>query len=106
MRFLGIGEYCDLAALYLRLADEGHEVRVSIANPLCQGTLAGLVQHAADWRNELDWIRAAGSEGIILFENVAHGHGGVQDGMRAGCFKVVGGRAFGARLEDERDIDE
>ena len=61
MRFLGIGDYCDLGALYLRLIEEGHEVKISIGNPLCSGTLAGLVEQTPDWRKELDWIRAAGT---------------------------------------------
>ena len=52
MRFLGIGDYCDLGALYLRLIEEGHEVRISISNPLCSGTLAGLVERTPDWRDE------------------------------------------------------
>ena len=43
MRFLGIGDYCDLSALYLRLLAEGHEVKVHIAKPLCRDILAGLV---------------------------------------------------------------
>ena len=51
MRFLGIGDYCDLGALYLRLIEEGHEVKISIGNPLCGGTLAGLVERTADWRS-------------------------------------------------------
>ena len=34
MRFLGIGDYCDLSSLYMRLIDEGHEVKVYISNPL------------------------------------------------------------------------
>jgi hypothetical protein len=75
MRFLGIGDYCDLGALYLRLIEEGHEVKVSIGNPLCNGTLAGLVERTSDWRRELDWIGAAGRDGIILFENVANNRG-------------------------------
>jgi phosphoribosylamine--glycine ligase len=102
MRFLGIGEYCDLAALYLRLVEEGHEVKVSIANPFCQGTLAGMVEHVADWRNALDWIKSAGLEGMLLFENVAHGSGELQDALRADGFNVVGGSAFGDRLENDR----
>ena len=53
MRFLGVGDYCDLGALYLRLIEEGHEVKISIANPLCRDTLAGLVEQIADWRAEL-----------------------------------------------------
>jgi hypothetical protein len=27
MRFLGVGDYCDLGALYLRLQAEGHHVK-------------------------------------------------------------------------------
>jgi phosphoribosylamine---glycine ligase len=68
MRFLGIGDACDLGALYLRLVDDGHAVKVAIANPLCRGTLAGMVAQVEDWRAELNWIRAAGQDGIILFE--------------------------------------
>ena len=54
---------------------KGTRSRSHIANPLCHGTLAGLVTHVADWRDELDWVRAAGEEGIILFENVAEQRG-------------------------------
>ncbi len=102
MRFLGIGDYCDLSALYLRLVEDGHPVRVSIANPLCRGTLAGMVEQTQDWRAELDWIRAAGPDGIILFENVAHGRGEQQDALRRDGFNVIGGSAFGDRLENDR----
>ena len=102
MRFLGVGDNCDLGALYLRLIEEGHDVRISIANPLCQGTLAGLVEQIADWQAELPWIRAAGNEGIILFENVAKRRGEAQDALRRDGFNVIGGSAYGDRLENDR----
>ena len=102
MRFLGIGDYCDLGALYLRLIEEGHEVRISISNPLCSGTLAGLVERTPDWRDELAWIRAAGRDGIILFENVAKDRGALQDELRGKGFNVIGGSAYGDRLENDR----
>lgn len=102
MRFLGVGDYCDLASLYLRLAAEGHEVRVAISEPQCHGTLAGMVQRTEDWESELPWIRQAGPEGIILFENVAYGRGSRQDALRADGFNVIGGSTFGDRLENDR----
>lgn len=102
MRFLGIGDYCDLASLYLRLQEEGHEVKVSIAKDLCQDTLCDLVSHVDDWRSEIDWIRAAGSQGIVLFENAAEQRGAVQDAMRRDGLHVIGGSAFGDRLENDR----
>jgi phosphoribosylamine--glycine ligase len=102
MRFLGIGDTCDLGALYMRLLADGHEVKVSVANPLAQGTMAGLVEHTTSWENELDWVKAAGEAGIILFENVAQARGALQDRLRKDGFNVVGGSAYGDRLENDR----
>src|SRR3954468_9915863 len=102
MRFLGIGDSCDLGALYMRLLADGHEVKVFIAEPLAQGTMAGLVEHTSSWERELDWIRASGDEGIILFENVSEARGELQDRLRKDGFHVIGGSAYGDRLENDR----
>lgn len=100
MRVLGITETCDLGSLYCRLLEEGHEVRVSVSEPLAQGTMLGLVPHTENWRGELDWVREAGTEGLILFEAV--GFGELQDQLRQDGFNVIGGSAFGDRLENDR----
>jgi phosphoribosylamine--glycine ligase len=102
MRFLGIGDTCDLASLYLRLVADGHEVKVSITEPLCHGTLAGMVERTPDWRTELPWIREAGKDGVILFENVSYERGRLQDELRAEGFNVIGGSQYGDRLENDR----
>ncbi len=102
MRFLGIGGYCDLGDMYLRLAREGHEVRVHVSARESQDTFAGLVDRCADWRAELPWVRAAGQDGIILFEGADRG--ATQDELRAAGYNVVGGSAFGDRLESDRDF--
>ena len=100
MRVLGITETCDLGSLYLRLLAEGHEVRVSISEPLAHGTMAGLVPRVDDWRRELEWIRSAGADGCIVFEAV--GFGTLQHELRRDGFRVIGGSAFGDRLENDR----
>lgn len=102
MRFLGVTETCDLAALYLRLQEEGHDVRISVSDPQAVGTLAGMVDRVTDWRDELPWIREAGRDGIILFESVSEGFGAVQDALRQDGYHVIGGSAFGDRLENDR----
>ena len=100
MRVLGVTQTCDLGSLYLRLIDGGHDVRVSVSEPLAAGTMRGLVPRTNDWRNELEWVRAAGPEGLILFEAV--GFGELQDELRSDGFNVIGGSAFGDRLENDR----
>jgi phosphoribosylamine--glycine ligase len=99
MRFLGVTETCDLGSLYMRLAAEGHEVKVFIEDKGAHGTMAGLVARTEDWRGELGWI---GGDGIILFEAVSEGYGALQDGLRGEGYQVIGGSAFGDRLENDR----
>jgi phosphoribosylamine--glycine ligase len=101
MRFLGVTETCDLGSLYMRLVAEGHEVRVSIEEQAARGTMAGLVPRTEDWRGELGWV---GRDGIILFEAVSEGYGALQDALRRDGFKVIGGSAFGDRLENDRAL--
>ena len=100
MRVLGVGHELSLGSMYLALLREGHEVRVFVDDAECTATLAGLVQTTADWRAELDWVRAAGSEGVVVFETASHGE--VQEELRADGFHVIGGSAFGDRLESDR----
>ena len=100
MRILGITETCDLGSLYLRLIAEGHEVRVTVSEPLAAGTMAGMVPRAENWRDELAWVREAGDDGLIVFEAV--GFGLLQDQLRSEGYNVIGGSAFGDRLENGR----
>jgi phosphoribosylamine--glycine ligase len=86
--------------MYLRLIAEGHEVRVSVSEPLAAGTMAGMVPRTDDWRAELGWVRAAGDGGLVLFEAV--GFGELQDRLRSDGLNVIGGSSFGDRLEDDR----
>jgi phosphoribosylamine---glycine ligase len=99
MRFLGVTETCDLGSLYMRLVADGHEVKVFVEEEGARGTMAGLVPRTQDWRAELDWI---GRDGIILFEAVSEGYGALQDRLRAEGYRVIGGSAFGDRLENDR----
>lgn len=102
MRFLGLGDTCDLSALYARLVANGHEVKVEVTEPMCGDVLAGLVAHVSDWRAELAWIREVGDDGMILVENVAHERGRLQDELRRDGYDVVGGCEWGDRLENDR----
>jgi phosphoribosylamine--glycine ligase len=99
MRFLGVTETCDLGSLYMRLLAEGHDVRVFVEEEGARGTMAGLVPRTEDWCSELEWV---GRDGIILFEAVSEGYGALQDRLRGEGYRVVGGSAFGDRLENDR----
>jgi phosphoribosylamine---glycine ligase len=100
MRILGIGHSCDLGSMYLRLIAEGHSVRVYSRDFEEHGVMDGMLQRIDDWRSELDWIRAAGDDGLLLFETAEHGL--EQDALRREGFRVIGGSALGDRLENDR----
>jgi phosphoribosylamine--glycine ligase len=88
----------------MSLLAEGHECRVAVSDPAAQDTLQGFVPRTPDFRDELAWIRAAGDEGVILFEGTNQGR--VQDELRAAGYQVIGGSALGDRLENERELGQ
>ena len=100
MRFLGIGHSTDLGDMYLRLQAEGHEVRVYSRDLAEHGVFRGMIEYVADWQRELDWIRAAGDDGVILFETAEDG--ATQDALRRDGLQVIGGSELGDRLENDR----
>jgi phosphoribosylamine--glycine ligase len=100
MRFLGVGETNDLGDMYLRLKAAGHEVRVFMSDEESQDVMQGMLEFTDDWRSELDWIRAAGRDGVILFETASDGE--KQDELRADGFNVIGGSGLGDKLEQDR----
>ncbi|TPG52356.1 phosphoribosylamine--glycine ligase [Roseomonas nepalensis] len=101
MRILAIGPRAYLGDIYLALQREGHEVRVHAEDPPGDRAFGGLIDTVPDWRAELDWV---GRDGIVFFERIERG--AVQDALRAQGYRVVGGSAFGDRLEGERDFGQ
>jgi phosphoribosylamine--glycine ligase len=104
MRFLGVGDFCELGDMYLRLAREGHDVRVYVGSADSRETLTGFVTRSKNWRHELKWVKDAGADGIIIFESADAG--ATQDKLRARGFNVIGGSAYGDRLESDREFGQ
>lgn len=100
MRFLGIGHSGDLGDMYLRLLGAGHEVKFYCRDFDEHGVFENMVPRVSDYSAELDWVRSAGDDGVILFETAEHG--AIQDGLRRDGFRVIGGSALGDRLENDR----
>jgi len=100
VRFLGVGDTVDLGDMYLRLQSAGHEVRVYAADSEGNDVMRGMLRFTDDWRAELDWVRDAGDDGVIVFETASLGD--VQDELRTDGFNVIGGSGLGDRLENDR----
>ena len=100
MRFLGIGDYNSLGDMYWRLAEAGHDVRVHVEESEAHEIYAGMLHRIDDWRSQLDWIKDAGDDGIIIFETASMGESA--DALRRDGFHVVGGSAWSDRLERDR----
>ena len=86
--------------MYLRLKAAGNEVRVHMSDEDSHDVMQGMIDFAEDWQSQLQWIRDAGPDGIIVFETATAG--GTQDDLRRDGFNVVGGSALGDRLESDR----
>lgn len=104
MRILAIGEDCDLAAMYDRLVESGHEVRVYIEKEDLHDILRAPIVRSKDWREDLAWVKQAGADGIVLFESAVRG--ALQDELRDSGYRVFGGSEYGDRLEADRDFGQ
>ncbi|HET9637139.1 MAG TPA: phosphoribosylglycinamide synthetase C domain-containing protein [Gemmatimonadaceae bacterium] len=100
MRFLGVGDTVDLGDMYLRLQTAGHQVRVYAGDGDAHDIMRNMLEFTDDWRRELDWVREARSDGVVLIETASLGE--VQDELRRDGFNVIGGSGLGDRLENDR----
>jgi hypothetical protein len=57
VRFLGIGETNDLGDMYLRLKQDGHDVRVYRSYEDAADIMEGMLDFTSDWQRELGWVR-------------------------------------------------
>lgn len=83
--------------MYCRQRIEGHAVRVYVGYDESHPVLAGLVQRCEDWQAEPGWVRESGDEGLIVLETAHHGE--IHDQLRRAGFLIIGGSAWGDRLE-------
>jgi phosphoribosylamine--glycine ligase len=104
MKILAIGEDCDLAAMYDRLVEDGHEVRVFIENDQLHDILRSPAARSDNWKQDLAWVKHAGDGGLVLFESALRG--ALQDELRRDGYRVFGGSEYGDRLEADRDFGQ
>lgn len=97
MRILVLSRDFSGASLCHRLAREGHEVAVSVADSLQADALDGIVARMPGPEAGLDWV---GRDGLVIADDV--GFGRLQDELRAQGYAVAGGSAGGDRLEEDR----
>jgi phosphoribosylamine--glycine ligase len=89
----------DLSAgdLCVRLSEEGHDIRVYIADRRQAVDMEGMIVKVRSWKRELRWV---GKDGLILFDGT--GWGRTQDLLRGKGYSVVGGSELGDRSEEDR----
>jgi len=82
-----------------QVVKEGHNVKYSIDNKLCQDVGDGFVPKTKNWKAEVDWAD------IIVFDDVL-GHGKLAEELRKKGKIVVGGSSYTDRLEDDRSFGQ
>ncbi len=78
---------------------EGHDVKLYLADRGCQDDFVNMVTKTDDWKKELRWV-GKGPDGLIVFDDI--GYGKEQDRLRKAGYSVFGGSAAADRLEADR----
>ena len=90
--------------MYRRFVARGDQLKVFVENPAYQYVHRGMLELTPDWQQELQWIRDAGDEGVIIFE--CADKGGLHDTLRNDRFNVIGGSQLGDRMESDREFGQ
>lgn len=96
MRILGISGDFSMGDLCFRLKEEGHDVRIFVADKSIKAYI-GMLRHSTDWRRDLQWV---GKNGLIIFDTT--GFGAIQEKLRKDGYSVFGGCHLGDKIEDDR----
>src|ERR1700719_2630707 len=82
-----------------QVSKEGHEVRYFIGDKKERDIADGFVAKSKDWEKDKEWAD------IIVFDDTL-GQGEKAQALRAEGKKVIGGTAYGDRLEDDRSFGQ
>lgn len=101
MNILCVSTDSSIAAMALRLKNEGHDVRLFVSDRKHRGSFNNMVETVSNWRKEIKWV---GKDGLFIFDTI--GYGKDQDKLRKKGYSVVGGSYFGDKLEDEKQYGQ
>ncbi len=96
MKFLFVSKWGLVHDLAWSVLKEGHEVRYWIGSKPDKDVADGFVPKVDDWEPSKDWAD------VIVFDD--SGWGNVPERLRKEGRAVIGGSAYGDRLEDDRDF--
>ena len=82
-----------------QVSKEGHEVRYFIGDKKERDIADGFVAKSKDWEKDMEWAD------IIVFDDTL-GQGEKAQALRKEGKKVIGGTAYGDRLEDDRSFGQ
>ena len=98
IKFLFVSTYGGIMDLARKILAEGHEVRFWIEGKTERNVGDGFVPKVDEWKPHVDWAD------VIVFDDVEYG--AVCEDLRRKGKAVVGGSAYGDKLELDRDFGQ
>ncbi len=98
LKFLFVSIEGLIGDLAWQVRKEGHTVKYFIQEQSQKDVCDGFLEKCDDWRSEVNWAD------VIVFDDI--GFGTVADKLRKQGKLVVGGSAYGDKLEDDREFGQ
>ena len=97
-KFLFVSDEALIGDLAWQVKKEGHLVKYYIHQKTEKDVCDGFLEKVDEWRSLTDWAD------VIVFDDI--GFGEVADKLRAKGKGVIGGSAYGDRIEDDRNFGQ